>query len=44
MQGCEDRLESGAIDEDTWYKEIAAVITPSYLAGGQPASPVWTQW
>lgn len=36
MQGCEDRLESGAIDEETWHREIAAVITPSYLAGDNP--------
>ena len=36
IQGCEDRLESGAIDEGTWHREIAAVITPSYLAGDNP--------
>lgn len=36
MQGCEDRLESGAIDEETWHRKIAAVITPSYLAGDNP--------
>jgi SAM-dependent methyltransferase len=29
-------LAAGAIDEATWYREVAAVITPAYLAGANP--------
>jgi SAM-dependent methyltransferase len=29
-------LEAGEIDEAQWYKEIAAVIVPAYLAGDNP--------
>jgi SAM-dependent methyltransferase len=29
-------LEAGEIDEATWYRQIAAVITPAYLAGDNP--------
>ena len=28
--------ESGEITESDWYREIAAVITPAYLAGNDP--------
>jgi SAM-dependent methyltransferase len=29
-------LEAGELDEEGWYREVAAVITPAYLAGGNP--------
>lgn len=29
-------LEAGTIDEAQWYREIAAVIVPAYLAGDDP--------
>jgi SAM-dependent methyltransferase len=29
-------LEAGEIDEADWYREVAAVITPAYLAGDNP--------
>jgi SAM-dependent methyltransferase len=29
-------LDAGAIDEATWYREIAAVVVPAYLAGANP--------
>ena len=29
-------LEAGEIDEAQWYREIAAVIVPAYLAGEDP--------
>jgi SAM-dependent methyltransferase len=29
-------LERGAIDEERWYREVAAVITPAYLAADNP--------
>jgi SAM-dependent methyltransferase len=36
---CEAALEAGAIDEAEWYRRIAAVITPAYLAAETP----WAQ-
>lgn len=29
-------LDAGAIDEAQWYREIAAIIVPAYLAGANP--------
>jgi SAM-dependent methyltransferase len=29
-------LEAGELDEAGWYREVAAVITPAYLAGDNP--------
>lgn len=36
LQRVNTALESGAIDEVAWYREVAAVITPAYLAGENP--------
>jgi SAM-dependent methyltransferase len=36
---CEAKLEAGQIDEAEWYRRIAAVITPAYLAAETP----WAQ-
>lgn len=38
LEQAETKLESGEIDEDGWYREVAAVITPAYLAGDNPRS------
>lgn len=38
IESCEEKLESGVIDEETWHREMAAVFTPSYLAGDNPRS------
>lgn len=35
-QQMDEALEKGEIDEATWYREIASVITPAYLAAGNP--------
>ena len=32
----ERELEAGAIDEREWYRQVAAVITPAYLAADNP--------
>src|SRR5437867_1719398 len=32
----EAALEAGEIDEEGWYREVAAVITPAYLAADNP--------
>jgi SAM-dependent methyltransferase len=34
----EAALEAGEIDEEGWYREVAAVITPAYLAADNPRS------
>jgi len=39
LASCEAALEAGEIDEAEWYRRIAAVITPAYLAADTP----WTQ-
>ena len=31
-------LQAGDIDEDGWYREVAAIITPAYLAADNPRS------
>jgi SAM-dependent methyltransferase len=31
-------LEAGEIDEAAWYRDIAAVVVPAYLAGANPAA------
>src|ERR1051326_7701701 len=36
VQQADAALEAGAIDEAGWYREVAAVITPAYLAGHNP--------
>ena len=36
LERLEVRLERGEIDEDRWYREVAAVITPAYLAANDP--------
>ena len=36
LEGLNTALESGALDEAGWYREVAAVITPAYLAGDNP--------
>src|SRR6185295_14200840 len=39
LAACEAALEGGEIDEAEWYRRIAAVITPAYLAADTP----WAQ-
>src|SRR5215813_10608495 len=36
LERLEAALEAGEIDEEGWYREVAAVITPAYLAGDNP--------
>ena len=36
LERLEAALETGAISEEEWYREVAAVITPAYLAGDNP--------
>jgi SAM-dependent methyltransferase len=36
LQRLERELASGELDEAGWYREVAAVITPAYLAGDNP--------
>lgn len=36
VERLEAALESGEIDEEGWYREVAAVITPAYLAADNP--------
>src|SRR5215813_8407928 len=36
LERLEAALESGEIDEEGWYREVAAVITPAYLAADNP--------
>jgi len=36
LERLEAALEAGEIDEESWYREVAAVITPAYLAGDNP--------
>ncbi len=36
LERLEADLAAGAITEDDWYREVAAVITPAYLAGDNP--------
>jgi hypothetical protein len=36
LAGAEAELEAGRIDEAEWYRRIAGVITPAYLASGTP--------
>ena len=36
LEGLEAALAAGTITEDDWYREVAAVITPAYLAGDNP--------
>jgi SAM-dependent methyltransferase len=36
LRRLERDLASGALDEDGWYREVAAVIVPAYLAGEDP--------
>lgn len=36
LEQLERALEAGTISEDDWYQEVAAVITPAYLAGDNP--------
>jgi SAM-dependent methyltransferase len=36
LQRLERELASGELDEAGWYREVAAVVTPSYLAGDNP--------
>lgn len=36
LQQADAALESGLIDEQTWYQQVAAVITPAYLAADNP--------
>jgi SAM-dependent methyltransferase len=36
LERLEDALEAGEIDEEGWYREVAAVITPAYLAEDTP--------
>ena len=38
LERVERELESGLIDEQQWYAQVAAVITPAYLAGNNPRS------
>jgi SAM-dependent methyltransferase len=39
LSDCDAALEAGEIDEAEWYRRIAAVITPAYLA----ADTAWAQ-
>lgn len=39
LAACDAALEAGTIDEAEWYRRIAAVITPAYLAATTP----WSQ-
>src|SRR5881396_889927 len=36
LAGAEAELEAGRIDEAEWYRRIAGVITPAYLASATP--------
>ncbi len=36
LQRLDQALEAGEIDEARWYAEVAAVITPAYLAANNP--------
>jgi hypothetical protein len=36
LEGLEAALAAGEIDEAGWYREVAAVITPGYLAAETP--------
>jgi SAM-dependent methyltransferase len=36
LQRLEGALRTGALDEAGWYREVAAVIVPAYLAGDNP--------
>jgi SAM-dependent methyltransferase len=36
LQRLERELASGELNETGWYREVAAVITPAYLAGDNP--------
>lgn len=36
LERLERALAAGEIDEEGWYREVAAVITPAYLAGDDP--------
>lgn len=36
LANVESKLASGVIDEEGWYREVAAVITPAYLSGENP--------
>lgn len=36
LADCETALEAGTIDEAEWYRRVAAVITPAYLAAETP--------
>src|SRR5919109_3397585 len=36
LQRLNAALEAGDIDEARWYREVAAVIVPAYLAGDNP--------
>lgn len=36
LSGLEQELRSGKITEQQWYERVAAVITPAYLAAGNP--------
>jgi len=36
LERVEAALEAGEIDEEGWYREVAAVITPAYLAADNP--------
>ena len=38
LQRLNAALEAGEIDEAQWYREVAAVIVPAYLAGDNPRS------
>jgi SAM-dependent methyltransferase len=39
LAACEAALEAGTIEEAEWYRRVAAVITPAYLAAETP----WAQ-
>jgi SAM-dependent methyltransferase len=36
LERLEQELAAGQITEDQWYREVASVITPAYLAGDNP--------
>ncbi len=36
LLGLDDALQRGEIDEQTWYREVASVITPAYLRADTP--------
>lgn len=38
LEESEAVLEAGQIDEAGWYRRVAAIITPAYLAGDNPRS------